>query len=101
MKFALFFMAEYIKMIGVSMIGSTLFLGGCRWPFPAEALGGFMGPIQLFAKTLLSLFVIIWIRATLPRIRYDRLMALGWKLAFPVALLNVLVTASMVMLVGG
>ena len=101
MKFALFFMAEYIKAIAVSMIGATLFLGGPRWPFPAEALWGLMGPIQLFAKTALSLFVIIWIRATLPRIRYDRLMALGWKIAFPVALLNVIVTAIAVLLVGG
>jgi NADH-quinone oxidoreductase subunit H len=101
MKFALFFMAEYIKMIGISMIGSTLFLGGCVWPFPPEALGGLMGPLQLLAKTLLSLFVIIWIRATLPRIRYDRLMALGWKIAFPVALLNVIVTAVGVILLGG
>jgi NADH-quinone oxidoreductase subunit H len=101
MKFALFFMAEYIKAIGVSMIGATLFLGGCQWPFPAAALGGLMGPIQLFAKTLLSLFVIVWVRATLPRIRYDRLMALGWKVAFPVALLNVFVTAVAIVLVGG
>lgn len=101
MKFALFFMAEYIKMIGVSMIGSTLFLGGCQWPFSSAALGGLMGPIQLFAKTFLSLFVIIWLRATLPRIRYDHLMALGWKVAFPVALLNVAVTAVLVLLVGG
>ena len=101
MKFALFFMAEYIKAIGVSMIGSTLFLGGCQWPFSATALGGWMGPIQLFAKTLLSLFVIVWFRATLPRIRYDRLMALGWKIAFPVALLNVFVTAVIIILVGG
>jgi NADH-quinone oxidoreductase subunit H len=101
MKFALFFMAEYIKMIGVSMIGSTLFMGGCQWPFPAEALYGLMGPIQLLAKVLLSLFVIIWIRATLPRIRYDRLMALGWKFAFPIALLNVAVTAVGVLLLGG
>jgi NADH-quinone oxidoreductase subunit H len=101
MKFALFFMAEYIKMIGVSMIGATLFLGGCQWPFSADLLAGWMGPLQLFAKTFLSLFVIIWIRATLPRIRYDRLMALGWKFAFPIALLNVGVTAVGVLLVGG
>ncbi len=101
MKFALFFMAEYIKAIGISMIGATLFLGGCVWPFSANELGGLMGPIQLFAKTVLSLFVIVWVRATLPRIRYDRLMALGWKIAFPVALLNVLVTAVVIILLGG
>jgi NADH-quinone oxidoreductase subunit H len=101
MKFALFFMAEYIKMIAVSMIGATLFLGGCQWPFSADALWGLMGPVQLLAKTILSLFVIIWIRATLPRIRYDHLMALGWKVAFPIALLNVVVTAVLVILIGG
>jgi NADH-quinone oxidoreductase subunit H len=101
MKFALFFMAEYIKMIGVSMIGSTLFLGGCQWPFSADLLGGLMGPLQLFVKTFLSLFVIIWIRATLPRIRYDHLMALGWKVAFPVALLNVVLTAVLIKVIGG
>jgi NADH-quinone oxidoreductase subunit H len=101
MKFALFFMAEYIKMIAVSMIGSTLFLGGCQWPFSADLLGGLMGPIQLFAKTFLSLCVIIWFRATLPRIRYDHLMALGWKVAFPVALLNVIVPAVLIVVIGG
>jgi NADH-quinone oxidoreductase subunit H len=101
MKFALFFMAEYIKMIGISMIGSTLFLGGCQWPFSSSELGGLMGPIQLLAKTVLSMFVIIWFRATLPRIRYDHLMALGWKVAFPVALLNVVVTAVLVLVLGG
>jgi len=101
MKFALFFMAEYIKMIAVSMIGSTLFLGGCQWPFSADALGGLMGPLQLVGKTILSMFVIIWFRATLPRIRYDHLMALGWKVAFPVALLNVVLTAVLIVLIGG
>jgi NADH-quinone oxidoreductase subunit H len=101
MKFALFFMAEYIKAIAVSMIGSTLFLGGCYWPFSPDLLGGLMGPLQLGAKTILSLFVIVWVRATLPRIRYDRLMALGWKIAFPVALANVMLTAVAVILMGG
>jgi NADH-quinone oxidoreductase subunit H len=101
MKFALFFMAEYIKAIAVSMIGATLFLGGCNWPFDANELWGLAGPAQLFLKTLLSLFVIVWVRATLPRIRYDRLMALGWKIAFPVALANVMLTAVIVILVGG
>ncbi len=101
MKFALFFMAEYIKMIAVSMIGSTLFLGGCQWPLPADAVWGLAGPVQLVAKTILSMFVIIWFRATLPRIRYDHLMALGWKVAFPVALLNVVLTAVLIVVIGG
>ncbi len=99
MKFALFFMAEYIKMIGIAMIGATLFLGGYLGPlvdvFP------WLGPIYLFVKVALWLFVMIWVRATLPRIRYDRLMKFGWKVLFPLALLNVLVTAVVVILVGG
>ena len=91
MKFALFFMAEYIKMIAVSMIGVSLFLGGYMGPgidqFPI------LGVVYFLAKTVLWVFVVIWIRASLPRLRYDRLMALGWKVLFPLALLNVLVTA--------
>mgnify|MGYP001260431973 CR=1 FL=1 len=101
MKFALFFMAEYIKMIAVAMIGSTLFLGGYAWPLPPEWLGGFAGPINLLAKVLVWLFVIIWLRATLPRIRYDRLMFYGWKVLFPVALVNIVITAVVIVLVGG
>ena len=97
MKFALFFMAEYIKMIAISMIGATLFLGGYLGPFVDQF--PWLGPIYLFAKVILSLFVIIWIRATLPRIRYDRLMALGWKVLFPLALLSVMVTAVVVVLI--
>lgn len=97
MKFALFFMAEYIKMIAISMIGATLFLGGYLGPFVDQL--PWLGPIYLFAKVILSLFVIIWIRATLPRIRYDRLMALGWKVLFPLALLSVMVTAVVVVLI--
>ncbi len=99
MKFALFFMAEYIKMIAVAMIGSSLFLGGFRGPFVDQL--PWLGPIYLLAKVVLWLFAIIWVRATLPRIRYDRLMALGWKVMFPLALLNVLVTAVLVVVSGG
>ncbi len=99
MKFALFFMAEYIKMIAIALIGSTLFLGGYKLPFIETP--GLLGPLVLFVKTFLWLCFIIWVRATLPRIRYDRLMALGWKVLFPAALANVLVTAVVVVLVGG
>lgn len=117
MKFALFFMAEYIKMIAVSMIFASLFLGGYLLPFQG-AIDGFLqglglpgwfyttlwplvGPLTLFVKVVLILFVFVWLRSTLPRIRYDRLMALGWKVTFPLALLSVLVTAAAVLLVGG
>ncbi len=99
MKFALFFMAEYIKMVAISMIGATVFLGGYQGPFLDQL--PWLGPIYLFIKTFLWMFLIIWIRATLPRIRYDRLMALGWKILFPVALANVLVTAAVVVVIGG
>ena len=99
MKFALFFMAEYIKMIAISMIGASLFLGGFWGPFVAKL--PWLGPIYLFIKVVIILFVLIWIRATLPRIRYDRLMALGWKILFPAALLNVVLTTVINTLMGG
>lgn len=99
MKFALFFMAEYIKMIAVAMIGSTLFLGGFQGPFVDQL--PWLGPIYLLAKVIIWLFFVIWLRATLPRIRYDRLMMFGWKVLFPLALLNIVVTAVVMVLVGG
>jgi NADH-quinone oxidoreductase subunit H len=99
MKFALFFMAEYIKMIAICMIGASLFLGGYQGPFLDQL--PWLGPIYLFLKVVVLLFVLIWIRATLPRIRYDRLMSFGWKILFPLALFNVMVTALVVILVGG
>jgi NADH-quinone oxidoreductase subunit H len=99
MKFALFFMAEYGKMIVVSFIAATLFLGGYLGPFVDSV--PWLGPIYLFIKVVVLLFIMIWLRATLPRIRYDRLMALGWKVLLPVALLNVVVTAVLIVLLGG
>lgn len=99
MKFALFFMAEYIKMIAVSAIAATLFFGGYHGPFVDQL--PILGPFYLFLKVLLLLFGMIWIRATLPRIRYDRLMAFGWKILLPAALLNVFLTAVVIVLVGG
>ena len=96
MKFALFFMAEYIKMIAVGMIGSTMFLGGFQGPFVDQL--PWLGPIYLLIKVFIWLFVDIWIRATLPRIRYDKLMALGWKVMYPIALLNVFITGILVVL---
>jgi NADH-quinone oxidoreductase subunit H len=96
MKFALFFMAEYIKMIAVSAIAASLFFGGYRIPF--VDLPPFLEPLVLIAKILILLFVMIWVRATLPRIRYDRLMAFGWKVLFPIALANTFLTAVVVVL---
>lgn len=116
MKFALFFMAEYIKIIAVSIIFASLFLGGYYLPFQGALENFFagvpwlawintvlpyLGPLVLLVKVILLLFVFIWVRASWPRIRYDRLMAFGWKVTFPLALLSVLVTAVAVLLVGG
>ncbi len=110
MKFALFFMAEYIKIIAISMIFATLFLGGYLLPFEDELVRlvpqikpviPFLGPVALIAKVLGGLFFFVWLRATLPRFRYDRLMAFGWKILFPFALLSVLMTAIVKIMVGG
>jgi NADH-quinone oxidoreductase subunit H len=101
MKFALFFMAEYIKMIAVSAIAATLFFGGYLGPFVDRF--SWLGPIYLFVKIVILLFWMIWIRATIPRIRYDRLMAFGWKILLPVGLLNVFISAVLILVlkVGG
>jgi NADH-quinone oxidoreductase subunit H len=91
LKFALFFIAEYIKMIAVSVIAAALFFGGYHGPLVDEI--PWLGPVYLLIKVLFLLFGMIWVRATLPRMRYDRLMAFGWKILFPLALANVLITA--------
>jgi len=99
MKFALLFMAEYDKMIAVSAIGAALFLGGYWGPFVQQV--PWLGPLYLLLKVLAILFLMIWLRATLPRFRYDRLMAFGWKVMLPLALVNVVVTAVLVVLFAG
>ena len=88
MKYALFFMAEYANMIVVSALTATLFLGG-----PA---GPFAGPINLLLKVFCFMFLFIWIRATFPRVRYDQLMYMGWKVFLPLALLNIVITGAVV-----
>ena len=100
MKFALFFMAEYIKMIAVSAIGVTLFFGGFSFPYITDAVP-WLGPFVLVAKVIVLLFIMVWVRATLPRVRYDRLMGFGWKIMLPGALLNVFLTAVAIVLVTG
>jgi NADH-quinone oxidoreductase subunit H len=109
LKFALFFMAEYIKMIAVSALSVTFFFGGWLPPFPNllqdwwESIGGFtwLSPIWFGGKVLILLIVMVWIRATLPRLRYDQLMAFGWKFLLPLALLNVLLTAGFMAIFSG
>jgi NADH-quinone oxidoreductase subunit H len=91
MKFALFFMAEYQKMIVICAIAATLFFGGFLGPGVDRF--AWLGPVYLFLKVVLLLFIMIWVRATWPRIRYDRLMAFGWKVLVPLALAVVFITA--------
>jgi NADH-quinone oxidoreductase subunit H len=92
MKFALFFMAEYIKMVGTSAIFTTLFLGGWQGPFVYQV--PWLGLVYFWGKIIASLVFMIWTRSTLPRLRYDRLMSFGWKVMLPLALGNVIVTAA-------
>ena len=90
MRFGLFFLGEYISLIVLGSLVTVFFLGGWRGPF--------FPPLAWFAlKVLAVVFVMIWMRATLPRLRYDQLMKLGWKVLIPVALLNIVLTG-MVML---
>jgi len=93
MRFGLFQMAEYINLIVLSGLAVTLFFGG--WLGPVDSLG----PIWFVLKVLVVLFIFIWMRTTLPRLRYDQLMAFGWKILLPVATLNALVTAAVVVAV--
>ncbi len=99
MRFALFFMAEYIKVVVMSAIIAALFLGG--YYGPGVETYPWLGPVYMFLKILVMVFFAIWTRATLPRFRYDRLMAFGWKVLFPLALLNVFLTAIGIVLLGG
>jgi NADH-quinone oxidoreductase subunit H len=94
MRWGLFQMAEYVNMITLSGLAITLFLGGWHFPF-AHGLD-FLGPLWFLLKLLVLLFVFIWLRTTLPRLRYDQLMSFGWKILLPVATLNALVTALVV-----
>ncbi len=90
MKYAMFFMAEYANMVTVCALTVTLFLGGWNGPFTAAM--PLLGPVYFIAKVYFLMFVCMWIRATLPRYRYDQLMHLGWKVFIPVALVNIIVT---------
>ncbi len=99
MKFALFTMAEYSKMIAVSVIAASMFLGGYWGPLVDQI--PWLGPLYLILKVIVLLGIMVWLRATWPRIRYDRLMDFGWKILLPVSLLNVVVTAVFVLATGG
>jgi NADH-quinone oxidoreductase subunit H len=90
MRFSTFFIGEYANMLAVASVGTTLFLGGWQGPF----LPPF---IWFFIKVFCFMFFYIWLRATFPRFRYDQLMNFGWKVLFPLALLNTMVTAFFVL----
>jgi NADH-quinone oxidoreductase subunit H len=92
MKFAMFFIAEYANMITASAMATTLFLGG--WNGPGVAHIPALGPVYFTAKMAAFLFLYIWLRASLPRLRYDQLMDFGWKLLLPLALVNVVLSAT-------
>ncbi len=97
MKFALFMMAEYLGMIAISVIFCSLYLGGYNDGFGLVQHIPFLGPVVLIGKVVLFLIGMVWIRATLPRIRYDRLMSFGWKIMLPLALVAVMWSAVAVM----
>ncbi|RIJ76123.1 NADH-quinone oxidoreductase subunit NuoH [Nakamurella silvestris] len=98
MRFGLFFLAEYINMINVSAVATTLFLGGWRAPWPFSlwdgANTGYWTLLWFFAKVLIFMFVFVWLRGTLPRIRYDQFMKVGWKVLVPVSLVWILLVAT-------
>ena len=110
MKFALFYMAEYIKMIVISALAVTFFFGGYREPFPLFITQSMpflsvdnspaLGPLYFGMKIVALLIVQVWVRATLPRFRYDRLMKFGWLVLLPISLVWVMVTAFVVLLRG-
>ncbi|MCD4686430.1 MAG: NADH-quinone oxidoreductase subunit NuoH [Anaerolineae bacterium] len=96
MKFALFFLAEYIGMIAVSVIGAALYLGGYHLIFIDDLPA--LGPLVYVFKVIMLLIAMVWVRGTLPRIRYDRLMAFGWKVMLPLALVAVAWTSVLIVL---
>ena len=93
MRFALFFLGEYINMIALGALIAVFFLGGWRGPFLPPV-------VWLLVKILLVPFVLIWTRATLPRLRYDQLMTFGWKFLVPVALLNIVISGGVILWLG-
>ena len=93
MSFGLFYLAEYISMNAISALAAIMFFGGWAPPFDIAPFNWIPGSIWLFIKFAFFLFLYYWIRSTLPRFRYDQLMGLVWKILFPLALANLVITA--------
>jgi NADH-quinone oxidoreductase subunit H len=98
-KFAMFFLAEYINMVTVSALATTLFFGGWRAPWGVHAIwsgcnSGWWPVIWFVAKVVIAIFIFVWLRGTLPRLRYDQFMALGWKVLIPINLVWILAVTS-------
>jgi NADH-quinone oxidoreductase subunit H len=91
MRFGSYLLAEYLNMVVIAGLASALFLGGWMGPGP-----GFLDPIWMGLKMFVLILIFIWIRATLPRLRYDQLMSFGWKILLPLATLNLMATAVLV-----
>jgi NADH-quinone oxidoreductase subunit H len=98
MRFGLYFLGEYINMVTVCSIATALFLGGWLPLLPWHPFDWIPGPIWFLGKMGVLLFVMIWVRWTLPRLRYDRLMNFGWKVLLPLGLINIVVTGAIVAL---
>jgi NADH-quinone oxidoreductase subunit H len=94
MRFALYFLGEYVNMVMLGALLAVFFLGGWHGPL-------LPGPFWLLLKILLVPFLLIWSRATLPRLRYDQLMHFGWKYLVPLALVNIVVTGGVILWLGG
>jgi NADH-quinone oxidoreductase subunit H len=99
LKFALFFLAEYVNILAVSALATTLFLGGYRalpgLGFTESWLGGWFTMVWFFAKVLLFFFLFIWLRGTLPRLRYDQFMKFGWKVLIPASIAWIMIVATL------
>ncbi len=101
MRFGFFFFAEYVALFIMSAIVVTLFFGGWLIPFvtlPDNAFGTLLGVLSFFLKTYLFVFLAVWMRTTLPRVRVDQLMSMAWKVLLPLALVNLFVVAAIVLI---